>query len=156
MKKVYALVIATLFLALATTVLAAPPGPGPKDPSDMRGAWGHPAAVEKFINYLDLTPDQRNRMREIGNRFWDETRDLRYQIKFRRLEMKKLFTDPKTDEQTLIAKQNELQTLVFKLMQRKGQMKIEWRRVLTPEQIQKLDRMPKRFHMGQHRDHDMM
>lgn len=156
MKKIYPLLVATLFLALATAVFAAPPDPGPKDRSEMRGAGDHPAAIQKFAAYLNLTPEQRDKMKEIGNRFWDDTRDLRYQIRFRRLEMKRLFTDPKTDEQALIAKQNELQSLVFKLMQRKGQMKIEWRRVLTPEQIRKLDRMPLRFHMRQHRDHDMM
>ena len=55
--------------------------------------------------------------------------------------MKKLFGDPKVDDATLMAKQKELIGLKLKMMERKGQMKIEWRRILTPEQIQKLDRI---------------
>jgi Spy/CpxP family protein refolding chaperone len=61
--------------------------------------------------------------------------------------MRKLFTDPKAPDSALLAKQKELDALLVKLMDRKAQMKIEWRRVLTPEQIEKLDRP---HHFGFH------
>jgi hypothetical protein len=35
-------------------------------------------------------------------------------------------------------------------------MRIEWRRILAPGQIQKLDRMPKRLGIRHHRAHGMM
>jgi Spy/CpxP family protein refolding chaperone len=56
--------------------------------------------------------------------------------------MRKLFTDPKVDDATLLAKQKELSALRVKLMDRRAQLMIESRKILTPEQIQELDRMP--------------
>jgi len=44
----------------------------------------------------------------------------------------------------LFAKQKEIEAVMVKLMDRRAQMKIECRRLLTPEQIQKLDMMPHR------------
>jgi Spy/CpxP family protein refolding chaperone len=60
----------------------------------------------------------------------------------KRLEMRKLFTDPKVDDATLLAKQKEVSSLRQRLMDTRAQMMIEGRKILTPEQIQKLDRMP--------------
>ena len=90
-------------------------------------------------------------MREIRARFWADTHDLRYDIGEKRIEMRKLFTDPKADDAALLATQKELRELVLKLMDRRAQMKIEWRRVLTPEQIGMLDRVsrhPRHFGRG--------
>jgi hypothetical protein len=60
----------------------------------------------------------------------------------KRLEMKKLFTDPKTDDATLLAKQKELSALRQQMSDKIAQMMIEGRKILTPEQIMKLDRLP--------------
>jgi Spy/CpxP family protein refolding chaperone len=89
-------------------------------------------------------------MRQIRNSFFADTHDLRYNIREMRVEMRKLFTDPKAADVTLLAKQKELQTMVVKLMDRRAQMKVEWRRVLTPEQIGKLDQA---LHFGFHGHH---
>ena len=53
-----------------------------------------------------------------------------------------LFTDPKSDEATLLAKQKELITLRGQLLSKMAQMPIEMRKILTPEQIEKLGRLP--------------
>lgn len=55
--------------------------------------------------------------------------------------MKNFFID-----ETLLAKQKEISGLRQQLSEKKAQMKIEWRRILTPEQIAKLDKMPHRHH----------
>jgi hypothetical protein len=59
----------------------------------------------------------------------------------KRLEVRKLFMDPKTDDATLLAKQKEMSALRQKLQDKMAQMMIEGRKILTPEQLQKLDRM---------------
>jgi len=81
-------------------------------------------------------------MKESRNNYKSETRDLRYDLAAKRLEMRKLFTDPKTDEATLLVKQKELNTLRQQLLEKMSQMKMEWRKILIPEQITKLDQMP--------------
>ena len=62
--------------------------------------------------------------------------------------MRKLFTDPKADQAALLAKERELAALRQKLTEIRVQASLEWRSILTPEQIQKLDRMPRRKGMG--------
>jgi Spy/CpxP family protein refolding chaperone len=101
-------------------------------------------AREKFslAKYLNLSPEQKEKMKESRSSYKSETRDLRYDLAAKRLEMRKLFTDPKTDEATLLAKQKELNSLRQQLLEKKSQMKIEWRKILTPEQITKLDNIP--------------
>ena len=163
MKRSCVLVMATFLIVLTTAAFAAPTDPAPPVPPQMQGPWGqggaHPQmqgpwgqgpARHGFGAFLGLTQEQKDRMKELRSRFRADTHDLRYDIRLKRLEMKKLFTDPKTDDQTLLAKQKELSALVLKLMDKNAQMKIEWRKILTPEQIQKLDRMPKGRGMRHH------
>jgi Spy/CpxP family protein refolding chaperone len=109
-----------------------------------------------FKKHLGLTDQQLAKMKELKNRFHADTRDVRYNLEIKRIEMRKLFTDPKTDDETLLAKQKEISELRQQLSEKKGQMKIEWRKILTPEQIAKLDKMPHRHHerWAHHHDHD--
>ncbi len=111
-----------------------PPGRGPRSGYGPRtGQWyGHGS-------YLGLTQDQITKMRDVWNRFYLDTRNPRYDLMQKRLEMKRLFTDPKADAAALQAKQRELSALRQKLMDRRAQAVIEWRSLLTPQQIQKLD-----------------
>jgi len=167
MKKLYWGLIPILALALATTLLAfgpgggpplagpgftGPPGPafggpgafglGPKGPGRLEGGPGPAFPGGIGPARLNLSKEQLSKMRAMADRFFQETRDLRYEVLQKELEMRKLFTDPKVDDVTLLAKQKELSTLHLKLMDRRAQLMIESRKVLTPEQIQELDRMP--------------
>ncbi len=115
------------------------------------GAWGpgsdQPGYGARFHGrfgggaFLGLSKEQLDKMRALRDRFYNETRDLRYEMAQKRLEMKKLFTDPKTDDATLLAKQKEMSGLRVKLMDKMAQMMIEGRKIMTPEQLQKIDRM---------------
>jgi Spy/CpxP family protein refolding chaperone len=78
-------------------------------------------------------------MKEIMGRFRADTHDLKYDIRIKELEVRSLFTEPKTDDATLLVKEKELNNLKLKFMDRKAEMKVEWRKVLTPEQIRMLD-----------------
>jgi len=110
-----------------------------------------------FKKYLGLSDQQLAKMKELRNSFRNDTRDLRYSLAIKRLEMRKLFTDPKTDDATLITKHKEISKLRQQLSDKKAGMKIEWRKILTPEQIAKLDRIPHRHHAkgwAHHRHHE--
>ena len=107
-------------------------------------AYGPVRGKFSLAKYLNLSPEQKEKMKESRSRYHSDTRDLRYDLAAKRLEMRKLFTDPKTDDATLLAKQKETSELRQQLRDKKAQKKIEWRRILTPEQIAKLDQMPHR------------
>lgn len=94
----------------------------------------------RLAEFLNLSKEQKDKMRDIRRAFFADTHDLRYDIRLKRIEMRKLFTDPKTSDEALLAKQREMDMLIMKLMDRRAVMKVELRKVLTPEQIEKLDR----------------
>ena len=115
---------------------------GPSGPEGLRhghGPWSHEGFGGR--DYLGLSKEQLDKMRALRDRFYNETRDLRYDMAEKRIEMRKLFTDPKTDDAALLAKQKELSALHQKLMDKVAQMMLEGRKILTPEQLQKIDRM---------------
>ena len=143
MKKIYAILIALLLVGFTAAAFAAPPDAG------NRGFQKHPG-FHAFGPRLNLTQDQIGKMKELGKSFWADTHDLRYDIKMKRVEVRKLFTDPKTDDATLLAKEKELNGLKVNLMDKKAEMKVEWRKILTPEQIAKLDRLPHKWHGKRH------
>jgi Spy/CpxP family protein refolding chaperone len=144
MKKWQVTVIALFLVGLATAVFAAPPDPGPGGPQGVSGPWGRGGSQQRFGSWLNLTQEQRDKMRELRNRYAADTHDLRYDVRIKRLELQKLFTDPKVDDATLLGKEKELNALKLKLMDRKTELKLAWRKILTPEQIQKLGQMPRR------------
>lgn len=148
MKKWPVVALVIFFVTIAFSVIAAAPdagSTGPRSPAALRGPGD---AQGRFGSYLNLSQEQRDKMRELRNRYYTDTHDLRYDVLQKRLELRKLFTDPKVDDATLLAKQKELSALRQKLIDRRAQMMIEWRKILTPEQIQKLDRMPMAPGMG--------
>ncbi len=119
-----------------------PPAAGPERHWDMH----HPGEMHHefkagFGHYLKLSQEQKTKMRELWLRHFAETHNLRYDLMQKRLEMARLFTDPKTDSATLLAKHKELSAVQQQLMDKRAQAVIEWRGLLTPEQIQKLDLM---------------
>src|SRR5664280_2953049 len=135
MKSICVAVQAFFLVFLATIVLAAAPDPGLAGAAHPAWAGAHHGHHSQFGAFLGLSKEQKEKMRELKIRQADATRDLRYDVAQKGLEMKKLFTDPKTDDATLLAKQKELQAVLFKMIEKKGEMRIEWRRILTPEQI---------------------
>ena len=139
MKKLYVIALALVLVGWAAVVFAAPPDPGSAPPGPgAHHQWAHPH--HRFGAFLNLTQEQREKMKEIMSRFRADIHDLKYDIRIKRIEVRKLFTDPKTDDATLLAKEKELNGLKLKLMDRKAEMKVEWRKILTPEQIPMLDR----------------
>ena len=144
-KTFFVIAVLVVSVAAAATAYALQPGERP----DSHKEFG-------FKKYLDLSDEQLAKMKELKNNFRNDTRDLRYNLAIKRLEMRKLFTDPKTDDATLLAKQKEISKIRQQLSDKKAAKKIAWRGILTPEQIAKLDRMPYKGHArrsAHHRHH---
>jgi Spy/CpxP family protein refolding chaperone len=156
-------------LALAGVAFAAsdndPPAAGPSSPTgpamgppsgawyragSAAGAFGPAAHWWAIASYLDLSKEQTDKIGQVRQRYFLDTRDLRYDILQKRLEVRKLYTDPKTSAATLMAKEKELSALREKLANARAQMMVDERSILTPAQIEKFDLMPLRMHrMGQ-------
>jgi Spy/CpxP family protein refolding chaperone len=157
MKKAFGFVLVlALVVLVGTAVYAASPDRGPANGAGrgMQGGCMHDRGIQgdhqhhRMGAYLDLSKEQQEKVRDVWNRYKTDTRNVRYDLEGRRVEMRKLFTDPKSDQASLLAKEKEIAGLRQKLMERRAQATLEWRGILTPDQIQKLDRMPRGRGMG--------
>jgi len=128
MKKVLGVVVAVLFIAMASTVFAIGPGGfgyGPKG--------------------VDLSKEQMDKMWQIREKFNTETSSLRYELFQKRNELRTLYSDPKASDAAILAKEKEVDTLRQKMHDKMVRFKLDQRKVYTPEQLQRLaDRGPGR------------
>ena len=99
-----------------------------------------------FKKHLDLSDQQLAKMKELKNRFHADTRDLRYNLEIKQVEMRKLLTDPKTNDEPFLAKHKEISELCQQLSDKKAEMKVERSKILTPRQIAKLDIIRHKHH----------
>jgi len=130
MKRWHVGIMVVLFLALTTTVFAFGGRGG-------QGAgFGSPMAMAANLN---LSKEQSEKMWQIKEKFHNDTQKIRYELFQKRIEMKSLYADPKADEATLLAKQKELNALRQGMQDKMIQMRLEQRKILTPEQIKKLN-----------------
>jgi Spy/CpxP family protein refolding chaperone len=90
---------------------------------------------------LNFTKEQTAQMRDLWKKYYLDTRNMRFDLLQKRIEMHRLFTDPKANAAALMNAQKEVSSVREKLAARRAQAMIEWRGLLTPEQIEKLDLM---------------
>ena len=90
---------------------------------------------------LNLTPEQKAKFQELRRRFIAENAQLIGGVVAKRLELRSLWSDPKAESQAILAKERELTDLQNRLREKKVQYKLEARKSLTPEQIEKLGMM---------------
>ena len=85
-------------------------------------------------NLLNLTPEQKTRLKELRDNFLKDTVFLRNNIKVKRLELRALWTVPQPEKDKILAKQKELMDLVSQLQTKAVDFRLEARGTLTPEQ----------------------
>ena len=111
------------------------------NPGDRPKIHGH--------NLLNLTPEQKTRLKELRDNFRKDTVFLRNDIKVKRLELQALWTVPQPEKDKIIAKQKEIMDLVTRLQIKAVDFRLEARKVLTPEQAAQVGIWgPKMFHRG--------
>jgi Spy/CpxP family protein refolding chaperone len=90
---------------------------------------------------LNLTPEQKAKFQELRRKFIGENGQLIGALVAKRLELRALWTDPKVDSKTILAKEKELRDLKNRMKDKIVQYRLEARSSLTPEQIEKLGMM---------------
>jgi len=133
-KAVIALgLVVVLFLSFADVYAQDPKvGPEPKD----RGMQGQP--YEHQWKRLDLDQKQKAGLRELHRKFKGETAQLVGELVTKRIELRVLWSDPKADSEAILAKEKELRDLQNQMKDKIVQYKLEARKLLKPEQIEKL------------------
>jgi Spy/CpxP family protein refolding chaperone len=148
MKKWHVGLMVVLFVALTTSVFAfAPRGGGP---GQGQGFGQGPCAAGSggpgcagmgrggFGAALNLSKEQMDKMWQLRETFRNDTQPLRHELFQKKFDLRKLYTDPNTDEATLLAKQKEVNALRQQMQDKMVQFKLEQRKVFTPEQLKKL------------------
>jgi len=127
--------IAVLILGVAYVYAQGPvrsPGQGPGWKGERGWEAGNPG---RFSN---LTPEQKTKFQELRRRFNEETAQLRGALVTKRVELGSLWTNPNADPNAIMAKEKELRDLRNQMQDKAVQMRLEARKVLTPEQIAEL------------------
>lgn len=128
----FILTLLLLFIGLYVIVFAQEPGQQPGS-CDLQS--GLPAT-------LNLSRQQCEKMRQLTNRFYNDAAITRGKIMEKRLELKRLSRDPKADPHAINQAERELDSLEKSLFIRAQQAEVDQRRLLTPEQINRMKDEP--------------
>ena len=107
--------------------------------------------IEKRLN---LTKEQTEKLQKIREKYFADMQRLRSEIFQKNIELKNLYLDSKASESNILSKQRELKELRQKLEEKRTEMMLEERKILTPEQLETLNQFPmeKRYNrMNQNR-----
>lgn len=111
--------------------------PGPANPPCPRGEPGKGPS---------LTPEQQTKFQELTLKFNEETAALKGSLLGKKLELQALWSNPKTEPNTIMVKEREMRDLQNQMDEKTLQHKLETRKLLTPEQIsqfgQSMGRVP--------------
>lgn len=85
--------------------------------------------------WTSFTPEQKSKYQELLRKFNEETAQLRGSILSKRLELQALWSNPNSEDKAIIEKVKELRDLQNELGNKLLQLRLEIRKILTPEQI---------------------
>ncbi len=124
---------------------------------DHKGMHSHESMVSEKGH--SMTPEQKAKFQEMRRKFTGENAQLIGALVAKRLELRSLWTDPKSDPKAILDKDREMRALQDQMREKVVQTMLEARKFLTPEQIAhwKPWRMKQRGMMGNRMGHgDMM
>ena len=151
-KTLLALSLVTVLILGVTFVYAQGPGYGPGRGPGWKGerCW----ESESPGNFASLTPEQKTKFQELRRKLNDETAQLTGALVTKRLELQSLWTNPKAESKAIMDKEKELRDLQNQMKDKSLQMKLEARKILTPEQIAEFGPgMGRGFDRGHRMDH---
>ena len=145
MKKMIVAILAVALLVTAGVAMAqgwgrgAGYGPGEYGPGHgPRGAWAG----------LNLTPEQKQKMQALQEKFLKENLPLRNEMQIKQLELRTLWAQSNPDEEKILSKQKEINALRAQLQEKGTKNRLEMRKILTPEQQAQLGAYGPGFGMG--------
>jgi len=129
MKKItLTLTAVALGLLLASQAFAWGPGSG----------RGHGYCREAGLERLNLTDDQKAKVEALQTANWKAIKPLREKMFDKTVELRRLWLQANPDKDKITAAQRELRTLRDEMQDKNTAMRLEIRKVLTPEQNEKL------------------
>lgn len=135
MKKVLVVLVAVMLLATTTVISAFAQGWGP----ERKGGpcFRHEGRMG-FAPGINLSKEQMEKMWELREKHRSDTQTLRHDLFQKGIELRTLFSDPKASDAAILAKQKEVDALKQQIENKRMQLKLAERKVLTPEQLTKL------------------
>jgi Spy/CpxP family protein refolding chaperone len=132
--------VAVMLLSVAYAFAQGPgfgPGPGAGPGAGPRWGggpgWG-PSEQDKALN---LTPEQKTKLNELRTKFRDENAQLIGTLVTKKIELQSLWSNPKAEDKAIQDKAKEVRDLQNQMREKAVQMRLEARKILTPEQISK-------------------
>jgi zinc resistance-associated protein len=110
-------------------------GYGPYGPGMRGNAAGGPYGLGPGNT---LTPEQVQKMQALQEKFFKETAPIRNDLVTKRLELRTLWSQANPDQEKILAKQKEINTLREQLQEKSTQKRLEALKVLTPEQREQM------------------
>ena len=105
----------------------------------------------KMFKELGITEEQRQALKAHKESHRGAMNALREQIKEKHKAFRQSLEDPNVDESTISAVNNEIKTLTNSLSDNRLNGVLEVRKILTPEQFQKFNKMHKKKRNGGHK-----
>ena len=144
MKRKTLLVL--LLVIFAGSLLAASLNAQPMFGRRMMGHGGG-AGYQLLKDALQLTPEQEKKLEEFRQARLEEAKAHREKMTKLRQEFRKLMQDPKADEKKVNSLIDEMAKLRAERMKAMFKNRKEWEKILTPEQLKKLEEYRKDFQL---------
>jgi Spy/CpxP family protein refolding chaperone len=135
MKKIIAAVMMVAVMASAGLAMAqgSEKGPGMERGYDPHSGGARSAGPSLWY-HLNLTPEQVEKIKALRESFFEEKIPLQNALMRERLELRALWMQTNPDEQKILAKQKEINTLRAQIEEKATKNRLEMRKILTPEQ----------------------
>jgi len=135
-----------LLVIFAGSLLAASLNAQPMFGRRMMGC-GKDAGYQLLKDTLKLTPEQEKKLEEFRQARLEEAKAHQEKMTKLRLEFRKLMEDPKADEKKVNSLIDEMAKLRAERMKAMFKNRKEWEKILTPEQLKKLEEYRKDFQL---------
>ena len=118
---------------------------GDREGREGRGGWGKGGMRGMMFGGVNLTDDQKAKMKQIGESFRERTQSLHQQLRAKRQELRQASEGGTFNEALATQKLQESASLQAKLMGEQFRMRQEMLAVLTPEQKTQLEQKRAEF-----------
>ncbi|MDD8031648.1 MAG: Spy/CpxP family protein refolding chaperone [Acidobacteriota bacterium] len=112
---------------------------------------GQGAGAQILKDALQLTPEQEKKLEELRQARQEEAKAFQEKRAKLSEDFRKLMEDPKTDEKKVNSLIDEMAKLRADRMKTMFKHRKEWEKILTPEQLQKLEEYRKDARLKDHR-----
>jgi len=138
MKRLIGIMVGVALLGWAASSMAGPGGGWGRGQGPGMGMGMGYGANPYTSAYLGLTPEQTAQIQAMREAHYKEIAPLQEQMFSKRQELRLLWSAASPDQGKIAAKQKEITELQAQLQQMSTQHQLEARKILTPEQQQKL------------------